>query len=89
MPLCLLTLLYEKLKQFTIEKEKINVIRGRTPIKRTHRKMIVFFVVNSQLFFKIIERIKSVNCVKIFVIFSVRTFDFAVVPGSIGFDKFV
>ena len=58
-------------------------------MKRTHREMIVFFVVNSQLFFKIIERIKSVNCVKIFVIFSVRTFDFDVVPESIRFDKFV
>ena len=29
------------------------------------------------------------NCVKIFVIFSVRTFDFDVVPGHIVFDKFM
>ena len=61
----------------------------RMSIKRVHWEMVIFSVVNRQLFFEIIERIKGVNSVKILVIFSVRTFDFAVVPRSIGFDKFV
>ena len=69
--------------------KSINVIGRRHPVKRTHRKVIVFSAVNSKLLFKVVKRIKSVSGIKIFVIFTVATLDLAVVPRAWALRKFL
>ena len=59
------------------------------PVKRTHGKVIIFSAVNSKLLFKVVEREEFMSGIKILVIFSMRTFDFAVMSGSVGTNKFV
>ena len=42
---------------------------------------------NSKLLFEIVERIKGMSSIKIFVIFAMRTLDFAVMPWCIRTNK--
>ena len=60
------------------ESEK-NLFR-RTPVKRSHRKIIVLTLANSKLFSEIIKGIELMRSIKIFVIFSVTAFYLTVMP---------
>ena len=60
-----------------------NKIGRRSPIERAHREMIIFPVVNSKLEFKVIKRIERMSSIKVFIIFSMRTFNFTVVTRNI------
>ena len=61
-----------------------NKVRRRSPIEWAYREMIIFPVVNSKLEFKVIKRIERMSSIKVFIIFSMRTFSFTVVTRSIG-----
>lgn len=52
-------------------------------------EIIVFSAVNSKLLFKIFKQIKYMQSIKIFVIFSVRTFNLAIVTGSVWLNELV
>ena len=61
------------------ESEK-NLFR-RTPVKRSHRKIIVLTLANSQLFSEIIKGIELMRSIKFFIIFSVTTFNLTIMSG--------
>lgn len=71
------------LEDFAKANESFDIIRGSLPVKRTHRKVIVISVMNSKLLFKIIKRIKPMKSIEIFIIFSVRTLNLAIMTRSI------
>ena len=80
---------YNFLKNFAGSQESLDIIGRSFPVKRLHREIIVFSAVNSKLLFKIIEGIKTVGSIEVFVIFSVRTFDFAVMTWCIRSYEFM
>lgn len=80
---------YNFLENLTERKESLNIIVRRFPVKRTHREFIVFPTANSKLLFEIIKEIKLVSSIEIFVIFTVRTFDFTVVSGGVRLYELV
>ena len=49
----------------------------------------MFSAVNSQLLFEILERIECVSGIEVFVVLTVRMFDFAVVSRLIRTDPFM
>ena len=80
---------YTSSENLTVIDEGTDEVMRRFPRKRSHRKRIVPSVMNSKLLFEIIERKELVSCIKVFIIFSVRAFNFAVMPGSIRANEFV
>ena len=72
------------------EEEKINEsIFRRDPVKRTHRKIVVFAKMDSKLGLEIVKRVELVSSVKVFVVFAVRTLYFTVMARSEGTNQFV
>ena len=69
------------------ESEK-NLFR-RTPVKRSHRKIIVLTLANSQLFSEIIKGIELMRSIKFFIIFSVTTFNLTIMTWSKRTDEFM
>ena len=70
-----------------------NILDGefarRKPAKRPHREVVGATVVNSELFRKVIQGVKTVAGIKAFLVFSVAAFYFAVVARGIGSDELV
>ena len=62
---------------------------GRAPVKWSHREMIVGTLANSQLILKVLERIETMRSVELFVVFSVASLHFSVVPWCVGLDQLV
>ena len=62
-------------------------IFGRDPVKRTHRKVVVFAKMDGKLSLEIHKRVEFVGSIKIFVIFAVRTFHFSVVSRGEGTNQ--
>ena len=58
-------------------------------MKGAHRKGVAFPLVNSQLFTKVGEGVEGVSIIETFLVFSMASFDFAVVSGSIRANLFV
>ena len=44
---------------------------GRDPVKRAHRKMVVFTKMNGKLRFEILKRVKFVRSIKVFIVLTV------------------
>ena len=59
------------------------------PAQRSNRKAIVLSAVNSKLPLEVRKRIKFMRSIEVFVIFTVRTLDFAIVPGCKGLNELV
>lgn len=57
----------------------LNILGRGFPIKRAHGEIIVFSAVNSKLLFKVIKRVECVGSIEVFVVFTVRALDLAVV----------
>ena len=57
------------------------------PVQRAHGEVVIASVVNGKLLFEVLKGMETVGSIKVFVVFSVRTFHFAVVPRSIGTDE--
>lgn len=58
-------------------------------MKGAHRKGVAFSLVNSKLITKVCEGVEGVGIVEAFLVFSMASFDFTVVPGSIRANQFV
>ena len=69
------------------ESEK-NLFR-RMPVKRSHRKIIVLALANSQLFSKVFKWIELMRSIKFFIIFSVTAFNLTVMTWSKRTNKFM
>lgn len=63
-----------------IGERKKDVFR-RLPVKRSHGKVIILVLSDSKLLFEVLKRIEFMTGIKLFIIFSVTAFDFAVVSG--------
>ena len=59
------------------------------PIQGTHGEIVVASEMNGKLLFEVLKGMESVGRIEVFVVLSVRTFHFAVVPRSIGTDELV
>lgn len=68
-----------------------NILDGefarRKPAKRPHREVVGATVVNSELFRKVIQGVKTVAGIKAFLVFSVAAFYFAVVAWYVRPDE--
>ena len=62
---------------------------GRAPVEGTHRETIVLSVPDSKLPLEILEGIKLVRSIEVFIIFPMTPLNFAVVPGGENPDSFV
>ena len=70
------------------KKKKIKESRfRRIPVKRPHREVVVFTEMNSKLSLEIIERIKGMCSVEVFVILTVRAFHLTVMAWSERTDQ--
>ena len=58
-------------------------------MKGAHRKGVAFSLVNSKLFTKVSEGVEGAGIIEAFLVFSVASFDLAVVSGSIRANQFV
>ena len=73
-------------KNFTVMDKSFHIVTRWVPMKRTHRKLVVFIVVYLSLFCKIIKQKELMSSVKISIVFTVGSFHFPVVFGWIYFD---
>ena len=64
-------------------------LRGRAPIEGPHGEMVVSALTDRELLFEIIKGIETVRSIELFVVFSVRPLDLAVVPRGKNSNEFV
>ena len=58
-------------------------------MERTHGKIIIFSVPDSKLLLVVVEGIKLVVGIEVFIVFAVAAFNFSVVSGGVWFDELV
>ena len=64
-------------------------LTGRNPSERPHGEVVCAAVMDSELLFKIVQRVKSVAVIESFLVLPVAALHLSVVPGGIGTDEFV
>ena len=70
-------------------RKRVKDLFGRAPVERTHREIVISPFSYDKLLFEVVERIKAVQSVKLFVVLAVAAFHFAVMPRSIRPYEFV
>ena len=61
--------------------ERRKKVFRRAPVERSHREIIILCLADSELFGKILERIKGVAGIEFFIVFSTTASHLAIMPG--------
>ena len=59
---------------------------GREPVKRTHREIVILALASGKLLFEVIKGVELVYSIKLFIVFAMTAFYFAVVLGCVRLD---
>ena len=63
-----------------------HLYRGE-PVQRTHREVVVRAFADSKLFFEVLKAEKGMRSIEFFIVLTVASFHFSVVPGRVGPDE--